>query len=100
MLSPWSVKALAERAIDLQNRRDGVGFSRRLVGPIPLHARKTQRDTPRILRACLNLVERDLRHHLGPDVYGVVVAANLELQELLRLPRQHLVGEPLERLAQ
>src|SRR5207249_992835 len=42
----------------------------------------------------------DLGHQLGPDVHGELVARNLEREELLRLPAQHLVGEPLERLAE
>src|SRR5262245_39501230 len=84
MLSPRSATASAERPIDLQDRGNGVGVGCRLVGPIPFDAREAQRHTPRILRARLNLVERDLCHHFRPDVDGVVVAADLELEELLR----------------
>ena len=34
------------------------------------------------------------------DVDGVVVARDLELEQPLRLPRQHLVGQSFERLAE
>ena len=87
-------------AVDRPNGRDGVGLGGGLVGPIPLDAREAERDAAGILRARLHVVERDLDDDLRAHVDGVVVAADLELEELLRLPREHLVGQPLERLAE
>src|SRR5689334_23073595 len=82
------------------NRRDRIGLGRALVRPVPLHAREAQRKTAGILRARLDLVERDLGDHLRPQVHRVVVAPDLELEEARGLPLEHLVGEPLERLAE
>src|SRR5439155_20090179 len=48
----------------------------------------------------LDLVERDFSHDFRPDIDRVGIASDLELEEFLRLPRQHLVGQPLERLSQ
>src|SRR4051794_31433107 len=82
------------------NGRERVGLGRRLVAAVPLDAREPQREPPGILRALLNFVERDLGDDLRSQVHGVAVARDLELEEPLRLPREHLVGEPLERLAE
>src|SRR5262249_7005981 len=79
---------------------DGVGFRGTLVGAITLHTCKPQRQTRGVLRAFLNLVERNFNHDFRPHVHGIRVACNLELEQLLRLPLQHLVGQPLEGLPQ
>jgi hypothetical protein len=50
--------------------------------------------------AFLDIVEGDLHHQLRPHVHGVRIARDLELQEPFRLPRQRLVRQALERLAQ
>src|SRR2546430_15441584 len=47
-----------------------------------------------------DLVERDFGDDLGADVHGVVVASDLDLEEFLGLPGEHLVGQSLERLAE
>ena len=52
------------------------------------------------MRARLDVVEGNFRDHFGPHVHRVRVAADFQLQEFLRLPRQHPIREPLERLAQ
>src|SRR5919109_1573314 len=52
------------------------------------------------MRAALHLVERDLDHKLGPHVDDVSFAMRLAREELLRLPLEHLVGHPLERLSE
>src|SRR5262249_28668863 len=87
-------------AIDGLNGRVGIGVGSGLVGAVALDAREPQRKAAGIVRARLNVVERDLGDDLGPHVDRVVVAADLELEEAFGLPREHLVGEPLERLAE
>ena len=46
--------------VDRLDRREGVGLGRGLVGPIALDAREAQREAAGILRARLDVVERDL----------------------------------------
>src|SRR2546425_12033709 len=58
------------------------------------------RNTARVLRALLNVVERHLHHELGAYVDRVSVARGLELEQPLGLPGEHLVRHPLERLSQ
>src|SRR2546427_2872410 len=86
--------------IDRLNRRKCVRVGRRLVVSVPFDPREAEREPAGILRAGLDLVERDFGDDLGPDEDRVGVAADLDLEKLLRLPREHLVGEPLERLAE
>src|SRR4051794_2685549 len=81
-------------------RRKRIGFAGALVRPIALHSREAERHPAGILRAGLDLVERDLHDELRPHVDGVVVAPDLELEELLRLPGEHLVGHALEGLSE
>ena len=83
-----------------RTRVDRVGVARRLVGPVPLHAREPERDAARIARARLDSVEGDLDDELRPDVDDVAVRVRLEPEQVLRLPREHLVRQALERLAQ
>ena len=72
----------------------------RLVGAVALHAREAQRDAARVARARLHAVERDLDDELRAHVDDVPVAAGLELEQPLGLPREHRVGHALERLAE
>src|SRR6185312_16209901 len=46
--------------VDRLDGREGVGFGRGLVAAIAFHAREAERDAARILRARLDVVERDL----------------------------------------
>src|SRR5262249_30200773 len=96
----YRAATLGKRPIDLEDGRDGVCLRGRLVGPIPLDPREAKGDAAWILWARLDFVERDLRDDLRSDVDRVIVAADLELQELLRLPGEHLVRQSLERLAE
>ena len=57
------------------HRLDRVGLVGALVGAIALDAREAQREAAGILRALLQVVERDLDDELGPHVHGVAVAA-------------------------
>ena len=52
------------------------------------------------MRAFLEVVERNLDDELGPHVDGERVTRDLQLQELLGLPGEHVVGQSLERLAE
>src|SRR5438132_6144920 len=93
--------ALAARStIDLAHGVDGVRFGRRFVGAITLHARESQRQATRVMRACLHIVERDLGDELRTNIDGVVVSGDLERQELFGLPGEHLVRHPLERFSE
>src|SRR5215471_10503284 len=87
---------------DGSDRLDRVRVARGLVVAIADHAREAQREATRIATARLQLVERDLDHELRPYVHDVVACVEVERERLepLRLPREHLVGEPLERLAE
>ena len=79
---------------------EGVGLPCGLVGPVAQHPREAQRHAAGIARAGLHSVERDLDDELGPHVHDVAVAGDLQLEQLLCLPSEHLVGESLERLAE
>ena len=72
----------------------------RLVVAVAQHAREAQRHAARIARARLHAVEGDLDDQLGPHVDDVAVAADLEREQPLGLPGEHLVGQALERLAE
>ncbi len=81
-------------------RGQRVRLRRTLVGTIALDPGETEGQPSGILRARLHLVERDLDHQLRPHVDGVVVPRDLQLEQLGGLPGEHLVGHPLEGLAQ
>src|SRR5207248_10043785 len=65
---------------------DRVRLLRPLVGAIALDAGEAQRQAAGVLRAFLQIIERDLHHQLRPDMNGVVVAAALACEQLARLP--------------
>src|SRR6266851_1709300 len=100
MLSPNWRRLTRRLLIDRLDGCEGVGLGGGLVRSIPLDPREAEREPAGIVRARLDVVERDLGDDLGTDVDGVIVAADLELEKRLRLPREHLVGQPLERLAE
>src|SRR5205814_8825217 len=77
--------------------RGGVG--RGLGRAVRAHPREPQRGPSRVTRRRLYAVERDLGYQLGPHVYDRVVATGRQLLQSRGLPRQHLVGETFERLA-
>src|ERR1700722_2948152 len=64
---------------DRSNSGDRVGVRGGLVRAIALHASEAQRQAAGIMRAHLQIVERDLDDDLWPDVDRVRVAADLEL---------------------
>jgi len=74
------------------HRVDRVHFIGAFVGTVSFYPRKPQRYSPGILRATLNLVERDLDYQLWPYVDDVTVASHFPREQLLRLPLEHLVG--------
>src|SRR5215211_8075942 len=68
--------------------------------PMPLDAREPERHAARVAWACLQAVERHLDHQLGPNVHDDALPRGLEPEEALGLPGKHLVGHPLEGLAE
>src|SRR5207342_650415 len=99
--SMYGVPARLLRAgVNRVHRVDGVRLGRRLVGPVPLHACKAQRDATGVARARLHAVEGDLDDELRPNEDDVTLPSRLELEQALRLPREQLVGQALERLAE
>jgi hypothetical protein len=77
---------------------DHVGLAGVLVRPVALHAGKAERDAAGVARRGLHAVECDLDDELGADEHGDPAAAGLAREQLLRLPRQELVRQPLEAL--
>src|SRR5712691_8120560 len=100
MLSPNRRRLTRRLLIDRLDGCEGIGLRGGLVGSIPLDAREAEREPAGIVRARLDVVERDLGDDLGTHVDGMIVAADLQLEKRLRLPRQHLVSQPLEGLAE
>src|SRR4051794_13725892 len=91
------------RRSGIAEREDGVeriGLGRGLVRAVAQDAREAQRDASRVAGAGLDPVERDLGDELGPDVDDPVAALGREGEQALGLPREHLVGETLEGLAE
>src|SRR5437899_12672359 len=86
--------------VDHLNAREGVRLVRGLVRPVALHAGETERQSARVPRADLNVIEGNFNDQLGANVDRAGVAADLEREELLGLPGQHLVRQPLERFAE
>src|SRR4051812_2064753 len=80
----------------LAHRFDRIGFFRALVAAIAFDAREAQRDSAGILRTFLNFVQRNLDDQLGPYVYRACIARDFELEQLVRLPLQHRIGESFE----
>src|SRR5438046_34596 len=84
--------------VQVPHGRDAVRRIRPFVRPVALDSCETQRHAARILPAGLDTVERDLDDELRAHVHGMGVATGLERQELVSLPRKHLVRHSLERL--
>src|SRR4051812_25915262 len=82
------------------DRLHGVDLRDRLVVAVAQDAGEAQRHATRVAGRLLHAVERDLDHLLGPERHDPVAAVDGELLEALRLPREHLVGHPLEGLAE
>ena len=82
------------------DRVDRVRLGGGLVVAVAQHAREPQGHAARVARRALQAVERDLDHLLGADGHDPAVVAGRQLREPLGLPREHLVGHALERLAQ
>src|SRR5881397_3780784 len=85
---------------DLPHRLDRVGLRGGLVRSVALDPRETQREPGGVARARLNVAERDLDDEIRPHVDAPVVARQLELEQAARLPLEHPIGQPLERLAE
>src|SRR5262245_22424979 len=100
MLSPNRRSLTGGLLIDRLNRRERVGVAGGLVAAVALYASGAGRAPARILRAGLDVVERDFGDDLRPHEHDVLVARDFDLEEALRLPREHLVGQTLERLAE
>ena len=56
---------------------DRIGFGRALVRPIRFHAGESQRDAAGIVRAALDIVERNFHYELWSNVNDMTVTANL-----------------------
>src|SRR6059058_1797539 len=102
MCSPerLALRGSSQLPIYLSHGRVRVCVRGALVLAVSLHTREAQREAPRILRARLNFIERNFRDDLGTNEHNVTIAADLELEKLLRLPPEHLVGQSFERLAE
>ena len=94
--SPGERLAPGRLPVDCTDRLEGVRLGGGLIGAITLDTREAQREAAGVLRAGLNVIECNFDNQLGAHVDGVVVAPDFERQQLPRLPRQRLVGEPLE----
>src|SRR5688500_1395891 len=77
-----------------------IRLVRRLIGPVSLDTREPKGEPAHIPRTDLNRVEGNLGYDLGLEIHGILVTSDLDLQELLRLPRQHLVRQTLKRLTE
>src|SRR2546422_4075421 len=77
-----------------------IRLVRALVRAVAHDACEAQRQATRIGGARLDAVERDLHDQLGSYEHHVSVASGLELEQLGRLPLEHFVRHPLERLPQ
>src|SRR5262245_36605975 len=82
------VRPLADRRrqaggllVDHLNRCEGIRGGGGLVGSISLDPREAKRQTAGILRARLNIVERNLRDDFRLQMHGVRVAPDLDLEE-------------------
>ena len=78
---------------------DRVGLGGGLVVAVAADPREAERDAAGVAAGRLHAVERDLDDLFGAHVHDVAVFAGLQLQEAFGLPREQLVGEALERLA-
>src|SRR5688572_13596789 len=79
---------------------DRVRLGGRLVAPVLLHTGESQRQAARIDAALLYLVEGNFDDQFRPDVDDDALARDLAGEQLFGLPREHLIGHALERLAQ
>src|SRR5436190_20944110 len=86
--------------VDAPHRVDGIGLLRALVRAVAFDSRKAQRQSARILRALLQIVERDLDYQLGTHLHPPIIATGRALYEFLGLPCERRIGQSLERLAQ
>src|SRR4051812_5533799 len=75
--------------VDGTHGADGVGFVGALVRTIALDACEPQRESRRISRARLEVIERHFDHELRPHVHDMRVASDLALEQRLRLPREN-----------
>ena len=92
----------SSRARELADGADRVGLGGGLVVAVADHPGEAQRHAAGVAGGALHAVEGDLDDLLGPHVHDVRSSAtgSTELGEPLGLPGEHLVGHPLERLAQ
>ena len=70
-----------------------------LVVAVAADAGEAEGDAAGVAAGGLHAVERDLHDHLGTHVDDVTVLGHLDLLEAFGLPREQLVGEAFERLA-
>jgi hypothetical protein len=80
--------------VEIPDSGDGVGLLDRFVGPISFDPREAQGEPARILGTRLDLVEGDLHDHLWAHMDHTALAADLEIQETLGLPRRNRLLPP------
>jgi len=85
--------------VDRTNRLERVRLVRALVLAISLHPGESEGNSARIARARLNAIEGDFDDELGAHLHHMLVPLGLELEQPVGLPREYLVGHPLEGLA-
>src|SRR5205823_13937469 len=78
---------------------DGVRLGCRLVVSVSADASEPEGHATRVPVGDLHAVDSDLHDLFGAQLDHVAVAGVLQLEEALRLPRQHGVRHPFERLA-
>src|SRR5262252_4246563 len=98
--APLGARHAALGGIDAAYRVHGVGLRGILVGAIALHSSESERETPRITAARLQVAESHFHDQLRLEVDGRAVAMRLALEELSGLPLEHYIGETLEGLAE
>src|SRR4029079_5424855 len=79
---------------------DRIGLRGRLVGAVALQAREAKREAARVVRALLQVVERDFGNEFRTNVYDMTVASGFAREQLGGLPFERRVGQALERLAE
>src|SRR5215472_18944054 len=101
--SRWRLSNLPYSEAAPIDRADGVncvGFRRALVRAVTFDPGKAQCHAAGVARARLDVVERDLDDKPRLDVHRIGVAVDGQPAQLLGLPRQRLIRQAFEGLAE